>query len=323
VLEIVLFAGSSLLLYHLGFGFLLFLIPFQALAVRKGTGGMFASQAVMLAGLAAIRIVRVLRGQAGEGAWLMLGVELGIVAVLLLALAVVNLPALSGQRAVFRLLIATAAAGLLFTPLALALSRNRVFLQEMEGLFAAVSQTMKAMLAGTDETSMPWIGNLLDTGTLMKMSGEYVMRSFVVDSLALIGLSWWAGTASGERSLGMRTTGKAPHLAAFRLPFWFVWLFIASWAAVAADLALGLAGFSYVAWNIGLVMLLLYGIQGMAIVRFLFEKYHVGTGWWVLLLVGLGILLASPRLNIIFLFGIPLLGVSEQWVTYRIPERSE
>lgn len=323
MLEIVLFAVSSLLLYHLGFGLFLFLIPFQVLAVRKGAGSMLASQALALAGLAAIRIVRMLRTPAGEGSWVMTGLELAIVSVLLLAMAIVNWPVLGGWRAVYRLLIAAGAAGALFTPLAVVLSGNRVFLREMEGLFAAVSQSMKALLAVQGGDGASWIGDLLDAGTLMRMSGEYVLRSYLPDSLALIGFSWWAGLASGERSLGPRSLQRTPRLSSFRLPSAFVWAFIVSWAAIAADLALGIAVFGYAAWNLGLAMLLLYGLQGLAIFRFLFEKHRIRRGWWILLLAGLGILLASPRVNIIFLFGIPLLGVSEQWITYRIPERSE
>jgi hypothetical protein len=323
VLEIVLFAVSSLLLYHLGFGFFLFLIPFQVLAVRRDAGSMYASQALAVAALAVIRLVTLLRATAGEGSWLMSGVEIAVFSVLLLALAIVNLPILAGHRAVYRLLAAAGTAAALFVPLILVLSRSRLFLQEMEGLFTAASKSMRAILAGPDNPATPWIADLLEPGPLMRMCGEYVQRSFLPDALALVGFSWWAGTVSGRKSMGRPSAAATPRLASYRLPSFFVWPFIVSWAAIAADLFLGIAAFGYAAWNLGLAMLLLYGMQGLAIFRFLFEKHHIRRGWWILLMVGLGILLASPRLNIVFLFGIPLLGVSEQWITYRIPERSE
>ena len=108
------------------------------------------------------------------------------------------------------------------------------------------------------------------------------------------------------------------RLASFRLESHYLWPFIASWAGIGLGLLVDLGVVSYVVWNVGLVMLFLYGLQGLAILRFLFEKRGLPRLLWLLLVVGLVVLAASPRAGIVVVFGIPLFGVSENWIRYRV-----
>jgi hypothetical protein len=108
-------------------------------------------------------------------------------------------------------------------------------------------------------------------------------------------------------------------LARFRLEAAFLWPLIASWAAIGMDLLVGLAGFSYLAWNAGLAMLFLYGLQGLAILRFLFEKHRLPRFLWFVLVAGLLALAASPRAGLAVAVALPLFGVSENWIRYRVP----
>jgi uncharacterized protein YybS (DUF2232 family) len=91
---------------------------------------------------------------------------------------------------------------------------------------------------------------------------------------------------------------------------------------VLADLFFGIGGWAYVAWNVGLVLLFLFGLQGMAIIHFLFEKYKVPRLLWVLLVAGLVILAVSPGIGLFIVLVIPVFGISENWIRYRIPREA-
>jgi hypothetical protein len=60
----------------------------------------------------------------------------------------------------------------------------------------------------------------------------------------------------------------------------------------------------------------------MAIVLFLFEKYGIPRLFWFLLVVGLVILAARSGAGLFIVLLIPLLGISENWIRYRIPREA-
>ncbi len=157
----------------------------------------------------------------------------------------------------------------------------------------------------------------------MRFTGTWFLRSFMAGYLALLAFSWWAGSASAARSQAARAgvipggTAAGPRLAGFRLDGFYVWPFIVSWAGIGLGLLLDIAWFSYVVWNVGLAMLLLYGLQGLAIVRFFFERRRLPRLLWVVLIAGLAALAASPRAGMVVVFGVPLFGASENWIRYR------
>jgi hypothetical protein len=87
---------------------------------------------------------------------------------------------------------------------------------------------------------------------------------------------------------------------------------------VLADLFFGISYWAYAAWNIGLVLLFLFGLQGMAIMLFIFEKHRVPRLFWFLLVGGLVVLAASPGAGLFIVLAVPVLGISENWIRYRI-----
>ena len=73
----------------------------------------------------------------------------------------------------------------------------------------------------------------------------------------------------------------------------------------------------YISWNTALVMLLLYGIKGAGLIKYLFGKYKLAKQKQRAVVMMMFILFLIPGLNLIVLLGIPGLGVSEIWVRYR------
>jgi hypothetical protein len=230
---------------------------------------------------------------------------------------VVNLRALGTFRGLSRLLAATLVVGLLAIPLFLILPGLSGFQKAMTGVFSDISKTLQSLLSPAGEAPS-FLGPLLQPTELMRISGEYFLRSFLLDVFVLLGFSWWVGTAAAARTARLDLRRPAPRLAFFRLEGFYLWPFIGAWAAILLDLVVGISVASYVAWNVGLVLLFLYGLQGLAIVRFLMEKHHLPRLLWWLLLVLLVVLLASPRSSLFVTIAVPAFGVSENWVRYRV-----
>ncbi len=318
--EIFLFVLSSLVLYHVGIGIAFFLIPLQVVATRRGMRGLLGACGLFLVVFLALRLLPFLGGTLHPD--LLIGVETGGVLLLLLGLVAVNLRAARGSRALYWLLGATAVAGLAVVPAALWLSRSAEFQQSMGDMFTAVSRMLRALFASRGAAEDSFVASMLSPDSLRRMSEAYLSRTLLVIYFMLLAFSWWAGQISASRS--MRPDSRAPfRFALFRLESFWLWPLIASFGLILVDLFFHAAAWAYAAWNVGLVLAFLYGLQGLAILRFLFEKHGLPRILWLLLLaavIGFG---ASPRAGLVVLIGLPALGVSETWVRYRVPRGPE
>jgi hypothetical protein len=328
LLEILLFTLSSLLLYHTGVGFVLFLVPLQIVASRRGFASLALAEGVFLAVFLGIRFWPTLAETPHAMPDVLTSMEMGVAAVCLIGMLVVNLPLRRRPRNLLMLLAATAVAGAAAVPAALLLAGTPAFQQAMSQLFTQVSRMMTEVLppAG-DSGSNAFFSQMLQPDRLRRMTEATLLRSLAADYLVLLSFAWWAGQAAARRApaYGARSGFR---LSAFRLEAGWLWPLIASGALVLADLFFGdspsfaffrAVGGPYVAWNVGLVLLFLFGLQGMAIVMFLFEKYHVPRVLWLLLVAGLFVLAASPGAGLFIVLLVPVLGISENWIRYRIP----
>jgi hypothetical protein len=192
----------------------------------------------------------------------------------------------------------------------------------MEAAFTDMSKVSGSLFVAADGNAASALASVLEPSKLMEFTRAWFLRSFAAGYLALLAFSWWAGSASAARSIAVRAGMPPAHapglrLAGFRLESVYLWPLIVSWAAIGLDLLVGLSVFSYAVWNIGLAMLFLYGLQGMAIMRFHFEKHRLPRILWVLLVVGLAVLAASPRAGLVVMVAVPLFGISENWIRYR------
>ena len=318
--EALLFAVSSLVLYFFGVTRFLFLVPLQVASVQRGTAGIAAAGGIAVAALAVIRLAGLFPAQFEEGALLAGSTEVALFLLLVAGLVVANLR-LGRARAPLRLLAATGAVCLAGSPLVAALAANPSVAGRFDELVATFSRMAQAVSATTGDTVRGTvIASMLEPEELKKSTVELLQHSFVLWIFALLAFSWWAGSAAGRRA----DAPSAPRwrFAAFRLEGWWLWPLIVSLALVAADF-LGLAGrvpepvsvyVSGAAWNAALVMLFLFGLQGLAILRFWLERGGVARFLWPL---GVVALLVTPWLNVFTAVALPLFGASENWVRYR------
>jgi hypothetical protein len=327
-LEALLFAVSSLVLYSFGAARVLFLVPLQVMSVRRGTAGLAASAGIAAAGLAGIRLASLLGAPLEPGAVEVAGAEVALFLLLAGGLAAAGLR-MGGARGVVRLLAATGGVCLAGAPIVLALARNTAVIALVDRAFADASRMLKAIFATGDSVEGTVLEALMVPATLKAMVREYVLSSFVLMVFAFLAFSWWAGSVAGARAARIDAVRRW-RFASFRLESWWLWPLIGSLALVLADLLGGerlaarawLPYVSAAAWNTVLVMLFLFGLQGLAIVRFWLEKRALARLAWPVGVAVVLVALATPRLNAVIAVALPLFGASENWVRYRADGRA-
>lgn len=325
--ETGLFALASVLLAQMGLGIFFFLVPLQVLYARRGERSLVLAGAAVVVAVAAIRLIGAsVRGVADQSRGMVL-IELVAMALLIVGLLLVDtygshpLPVLGLRlRAVPRLIGATLAATLLCVPLYLLLSSqadlgqtvSRVFRDAADTVASAVAQGSRGLQieGGVDAAGL--------ATRLQEVAAEVFPRSVVLYYFAIVTFSWWAGNRSADRARGAQRS----RLVAFFLPDAYVWPLIVSLALVLADIAFGVGIAGYVGWNAGLIMLFLFGLQGLGVVQFAFARYSVSRTLRLLAYVVLVVLFLSPGANIAVVVGIPGLGVSEIWLRYRTRRRN-
>jgi hypothetical protein len=322
VIEILIFAAVSTLLYRLGMGPFLFLIPLQVLYVRQGKRSFVAGSALALLLILLVGVLLARRWDVpGTAQFLLL--DMAVAALLLGGLMLIQLPEMSPElylprlRRPARLAIATGIAGLLCAPLILYLGGNEAFTSGVREFFGDRIVAMNRTLNTTD---LPATVAPIQTEPLLQALQGILLRSFLFYYFLLLTGSWWLGTVIGARSMG-RKPGLT-RIVDFKLPDTFIWPLIASLALVLLNLLVPVKLAAVLGWNGLLILLFLYGLSGLGIIRFLLKKTKIRPGMRWMLIAVIIILIMTPKIGFAVLILIPGLGVSEIWLKYRRPERS-
>jgi hypothetical protein len=159
---------------------------------------------------------------------------------------------------------------------------------------------------------------LTDTQQMFTFIKEVFFRNYIFTYFLLVTGNWYAGTVIGNRSLQK----EYPSISEFVIPDFFIWFLLGSWTGVLIDTLLGLGPLRYLFWNIALISLFLFGLQGFAIARHLLDKYNVARGTRFALGLAALILFFIPGVNLVLIVGLPGFGLSELWIKYRKAERS-
>jgi len=326
VIEALIFAAVSTLLYHLGMGFILFLIPLQIVLIRKGRKSFAITLVLALTFIIAVKLILLGRMQVPAVAPFLL-VEIATVLSLMGGLVLIQLPELSpGFESyrlprVLRLLIATGVAGALSAPVILYLRGNEEFILGMQEIFSALASNLNRAFSEAETFNLLSGSGLFEAESLMQISSTFLLRSFLFDYFLLLTFSWWLGTIIGARTVGKKH--GLTRVADFKLPDTYVWPLIVSLGLVLGTLLLPVEFLEILAWNSLLILAFLYGIVGVGILRFLLKKLKIPMGFRWLLILAIIILAMTPRINFVILILVPGLGVSETWLKYRREERSK
>ena len=330
---------ASSFLYHVGIGvgvgFLLFLVPLQVLFVRRGTLPTLAGVAGVLLTVAVVRAISRASGPVPEGWEPFLRIEFFALGVLMGGLLLANRTVFPRVAGVHRILAVTALTGLLSILLMRYLQGSASFAAASRQVFQQMLEVLTASGLPLDGLVLPAAGSAgapgaqtggLSADTLQQVIGGLFLRSYLFEYLLLLTGSWWLGSLVGARTLGRPS--PITRLAAFHLPDWMIWPLILGLALVLLDIfgrleTAGAGAAGILGWNAALVFLFLYGLAGIGIIRHLFAVFRVPRGLRALIVMGLIVLLLSPRAGLIVLLLIPGLGIAETWIKFRKIERSE
>jgi len=335
VIEILIFAAVSTLLYRLGMGPILFLIPLQVLYIRRGKKSFGWAAVLSLVLIIVIGLVLTRRWTTGEALTSATALslqmpslvfELTIVALMIGGLALIQLPEMNPELRlpryprVTRLVLVTGISGILSVPIILYLTGNEAFTASIEEFFSTLVGATNSAISSTQSEALPIATQPIQTESLLRFISMVMRRTYLFYYFLILTFGWWLGTIIGVRSMGRHP--DLTRIADFKLPDRYVWPLIASLALVVLNLLVPLEPLEILAWNALLIFVFLYGISGLGIVRFLLKKLKVRPGVRWLLIIGIIILALTPRIGIAVLILIPGLGVSEVWLKYRREERS-
>ena len=303
--ELAVISLVAFVLYQMNM-LVLFCIPLQVLYIRRGERELLYAGALVLV---AIGIAGLVRTAPVEDMALRRGlllIEVMLPAFFLGGLIAVNVRWRAPVRTLSRVLAVAAGAGIVSIPLILRLGRSQNFSE----LIRAQVDT----LVGVFQSGAGSAGDLLpETDQLVELIIGLLLRNYVFAYyLTLVG-SVWVGRSIAHRL----QRGKMPTLRQLHVPDQMIWVLLVPWALVLLDLKVDIGALRYAAWNIGLMMLFTYGMQGVGILQTLLDRRNVSRGLRVLLTAGMLLVVLWPGVNMIVLIGLPCLGVSELWIHFR------
>lgn len=131
--------------------------------------------------------------------------------------------------------------------------------------------------------------------------------------------SWSIGNRLGKKGTGTEETMQKSFIRSIVVPQWLLWPSILAWGLLLLVLYGHKQGvLAIIAWNASLAAASWYALQGIGLISYFFESkgMHRATGSVLVLLILLILLDSKVGLAVAIL--IPVLGVSEVWLQYRI-----
>ncbi|MDP3179542.1 MAG: DUF2232 domain-containing protein, partial [Spirochaetaceae bacterium] len=250
-----------------------------------------------------------------------LGLMLLPPALLLGTLALMNAKFWDGKVKSLRILAPAGLGAALALPVILFVAGDPAFVEYLESTLASAlaplgERAAEAAGEGFDSASLL---ALLDPAELAATAIATLRDSFAALLLAFLGGSWWIGNrAAGPGSRGREI---APPLEELRVPYAFIWPFLASWSALLAALLLKApAAISAAAWNLSLCLSLVYAAQGLGIAAHYLKSWNAPRGLRVILAATAVAAAVTSPAGIAIAVAVPLLGVTEVWIPHRNPK---
>ncbi len=304
------------------FGFLLFFftVPLYTLYYRKGFSDLLTASGAVIVILIGLSFWKTRLVTDTDLRTALIVIEMMIPMLLMLGLFFVIdvIPVISGYRRLIRMLMATAAAMLVFVPVYLLLSENQVFTEAVRAQLNAVAGVFTGGGAESYETEVmkSYLG---EEGLIGYMKNFYRKSAGAIYFLILM-------ISSRAADLVLFRFGRRDvlKLINFKVPEIMLWPMLLTAVAVLVEVfdLIQLGVVSSIVWNAGFILLFLYGMQGLAIVRSLFIRFKVPNGLRLMTEFILIMVLVMPGINLIVIIGLPVLGISETWINLRNSIRS-
>ncbi|MFP4267291.1 MAG: hypothetical protein ACLFQW_04760 [Spirochaetaceae bacterium] len=304
------FTAAAFLLYQVRALFFLAAVPLFLLGFRRGRHAQLYGIGLFILAVFVQTVVRMRGLDEPQLARFFTVIEMAYPVSLAVGIFVIQW---RGERTLYKLLESTALVGLLSMPIILVYSQNAVISAFMGEQIRLITEAINnAFERGTLTASA---GNSDAEGLVELIKGLF-FRNFLFSYFLMLSGVWALSDGIYRRMIG----DYPFRLKGFSVPVIFLWPFLGLWAGILLDTLAGLGFIGYIVWNGGMVLLFVYALQGIGILQTLFTKYGVGAGLRIAVTIASIIILFTPGINLVLVAGVPLLGVSEYWIHYRIGE---
>lgn len=309
--EVAIFTGAAFLVYQISVLFFLVAVPLMVLGLKQGRNALLYGGSVLLAAI----LVQVFFRTRGIEAAVLRRFFFMLEAAYPLALILgVGVLFWSRGRMLYRLLSASGVVLLLSVPIAGVYSGNQEVMEFLQQQVKLVLEGFQQSLGANEtEGNSLMLFSEMDGESLYALISEVFIRHYVFSYFLMLTACWALSYGIYRRSMGR----SAYNLVNFSVPEILLWPVIAAWFGVLLDVLVGIPYVGFLFWNYGMILLSVYALQGMGILKSLFQQHGVSRFLQILVTVSAVIIMLTPRLNLVLIVGVPLLGLSEYWIHYR------
>jgi hypothetical protein len=308
--EVAIFTGAAFLVYQISLLFFLVAVPLMVLGLKQGREALLYGGSALLAAIL-LQVFFRTRGIEEEVLrWFFFMMEAAYPLALILGVAVLFW---SRGRMLYRLLSATVVVLLLSLPIAGVYSGNQEVMEFIQQQVKAVLDAFQQSLSANGADSSVMLFASMDADSLYTLMSEVFIRHYIFSYFLMLTACWALSYGIYRRSVG-----RSPYnLVNFTVSEVFLWPVIVSWFGVMLDVLVGIPYIGFLFWNYGMILLSIFAMQGIGIMKSLFQQHGVSKLLQVLVTASAVIILLTPRLNLVLIVGVPLLGLSEYWIHYR------
>ncbi len=302
---------ASILFFQLRVAFFFFLVPLFLYGLDRDRNKTAAAAAIvwLVMFLQGLNLTRG-AGDIGISRSLLLLIDLSYPTLLLAG--TVGFFFLEG-RTLRRLAILTVAAGCLSIPVVLSAASNETLTGILREQIVAVTQMLREPLSDSASFEASILMTELTPQVMVETTKNLFFRFYLAGYFIL--LSFGYAFARGIRARFFGGQGIDPSL--YRVPENLIWGLLTALPAVALDLVMDIGWIAYPFWNAGAILLLVFGFQGLGIIRYRMSRSPRLRRARFFIVMMFVFLVFMPVVNVIALLSIPLLGVSELWIRYR------
>lgn len=147
-----------------------------------------------------------------------------------------------------------------------------------------------------------------------------IMNSFGAAIWLVLAGSWWLGNRLGALRKMVSGGGNCEVQTSFySVPSWLLWPSILAWALLLIILYGKVGGIlAMIAWNVSLAAASWYAIQGFSVISHFFKSRGMQRFIGLLLIMLVALILLDIKVGLATAILMPVIGVSEVWLQYRI-----
>ena len=218
------------------------------------------------------------------------------------------------NRTLFLLIAATAGFALISFPIIWKYSGNEEILSLLKNQIIYVSDMFRDTAATSESFESSVLLKELQPAFIIEATAKLVFRNFLFAYFIMLAGSWYIADGISRRM----EKKQRFRLIEYFVPEIMIWPLIILLAGVLIDVFIGIGWFGYLMWNGTFIMILIYGLHGIGLIKYLLNKYKVSRRSRRFIAIFTVAVLLMPGINLVIFIGIPLLGVSELWVRYRV-----